>query len=199
MNYYPDPILKLIRSLSMLPGVGKKTAERFALHILHAPDIQAETLAADIIELKTSVKLCRLCFALSDREICKICSDPSRDQSLVCVVESPTDMASIERSNAFSGTYHILGGTLSPIDGICPDDIRLDELFRRTDQGRIKEIILATKTNVEGEATSSYILEKLKTTKIKITRIASGIPMGGDLQYIDQMTMQKAIEKRYGY
>ncbi len=183
----------------MLPGVGKKTAERFALHILHAPDIQAETLAADIIELKTSVKLCRLCFALSDREICKICSDPSRDQSLVCVVESPTDMASIERSNAFSGTYHILGGTLSPIDGICPDDIRLDELFRRTDQGRIKEIILATKTNVEGEATSSYILEKLKTTKIKITRIASGIPMGGDLQYIDQMTMQKAIEKRYGY
>ena len=147
----------------MLPGVGEKTAERFALHILHAPDIQAETLAADIIELKTSVKLCRLCFALSDREICKICSDPSRDQSLVCVVESPTDMASIERSNA------------------------------------IKEIILATKTNVEGEATSSYILEKLKTTKIKITRIASGIPMGGDLQYIDQMTMQKAIEKRYGY
>ncbi len=199
MNYYPDPILKLINSLSTLPGIGKKTAERLALHILHAPDTQAATLAADIIELKTSVKLCRVCFALSDKDICKICSDPSRDQSIVCVVESPTDMAAIEKSNAFAGTYHILGGTLSPIDGICPDDIRIDELFKRTDQGKIKEIILATKTNVEGEVTASYILEKLKTKKIKITRIASGIPMGGDLQYIDQLTMQKAMEKRYGF
>ncbi len=198
MNYYPDPILKLINSLSTLPGIGKKTAERLALHILHAPDTQAATLAADIIELKTSVKLCRVCFALSDKDICKICSDPSRDQSLVCVVESPTDMAAIEKSNAFNGTYHILGGTLSPIDGICPNDIRIDELFKRTDQGKIKEIILATKTNVEGEVTASYILEKLKHKKIKITRIASGIPMGGDLQYIDQLTMQKALEKRYG-
>ena len=198
MNYYPDPILKLINSLSTLPGIGKKTAERLALHILHAPDTQAATLAADIIELKTSVKLCRVCFALSDKDICKICSDPSRDQSLVCVVESPTDMAAIEKSNAFNGTYHILGGTLSPIDGICPNDIRIDELFKRTDQSKIKEIILATKTNVEGEVTASYILEKLKHKKIKITRIASGIPMGGDLQYIDQLTMQKALEKRYG-
>ena len=198
MNYYPDPILKLINSLSTLPGIGKKTAERLALHILHAPDTQAATLAADIIELKTSVKLCRVCFALSDKDICKICSDPSRDQSLVCVVESPTDMAAIEKSNAFKGTYHILGGTLSPIDGICPSDIRIDELFKRTDQSKIKEIILATKTNVEGEVTASYILEKLKHKKIKITRIASGIPMGGDLQYIDQLTMQKALEKRYG-
>ena len=199
MNYYPDPILKLINSLSTLPGIGKKTAERLALHILHAPDTQAATLAADIIELKTSVKLCRVCFALSDKDICKICSDPSRDQSLVCVVESPTDMAAIEKSNAFTGTYHILGGTLSPIDGICPNDIRIDELFKRADQGKIKEIILATKTNVEGEVTASYILEKLKHKKIKITRIASGIPMGGDLQYIDQLTMQKAMEKRYGF
>jgi len=199
MNYYPDPILKLINSLSTLPGIGKKTAERLALHILHAPDTQAATLAADIIELKTSVKLCRVCFALSDKDICKICSDPSRDQNLVCVVESPTDMAAIEKSNAFTGTYHILGGTLSPIDGICPNDIRIDELFKRTDKGKIKEIILATKTNVEGEATASYILEKLKHKKIKITRIASGIPMGGDLQYIDQLTMQKAMEKRYGF
>ncbi len=199
MNYYPDPILKLINSFSTLPGIGKKTAERLALHILHAPDVQAATLAADIIELKTNVKLCRICFALSDKDICKICSDPSRDQSLVCVVESPTDMAAIEKSNAFKGTYHILGGTLSPIDGICPSDIRIDELFKRTAQGKIEEIILATKTNVEGEATASYILDKLKHKKIKITRIASGIPMGGDLQYIDQLTMQKAMEKRYGF
>ena len=158
MNYYPDPILKLINSLSTLPGIGKKTAERLALHILHAPDTQAATLAADIIELKTSVKLCRVCFALSDKDICKICSDPSRDQSLVCVVESPTDMAAIEKSNAFNGTYHILGGTLSPIDGICPNDIRIDELFKRTEQGKIKEIILATKTDVEGEDASGRLL-----------------------------------------
>ncbi len=199
MNYYPDPILKLINSLSTLPGIGKKTAERLALHILHAPDIQVETLAADIIELKTSVKLCRVCFALSDKDICKICSDPSRDQSLVCVVENPTDMAAIEKSNAFTGTYHILGGTLSPIDGIGPKDIRLTELFKRVKSGKTSEIILATKTNVEGEATASYILEKLVSTNIKITRIASGIPMGGDLQYIDQLTMQKAMEQRYGF
>ncbi len=199
MNHYPKPILKLINSLSTLPGIGKKTAERLALHILHAPDSQASALAADIIGLKQSVKLCRICFALSDRDICRICSDPSRDQSIICVVENPTDMAAIEKSNAFSGTYHILGGVLSPMDGICPGDIRIHELFKRAGSDKIKEIILATKTNVEGEATASYILEKLKPKKIKITRIASGVPMGGDLQYIDQLTMQRALEKRYGY
>ena len=198
MNHYPDPILKLINSLSTLPGIGKKTAERLALHILHAPDSQASTLAADIIGLKKSIKLCRVCFALSDKDVCSICSDPVRDQSIICVVESPADMAAIEKSHAFSGSYHILGGALSPMEGICPDDIKIRELFKRTDTGKVKEIILATKTNVEGEATASYILDKLKIKKIKMTRIASGIPMGGDLQYIDQLTMQKAIEKRYG-
>ncbi len=199
MMHYPDPILRLINSLSTLPGIGKKTAERLALHILHAPNQQAATLAADIIELKNSIKLCTVCFALTDKDKCRICSDPLRDQTLICVVENPTDMAAIEKSNAFSGTYHILGGVLSPIDGIGPDDIRIKELFKRADPEKIKEIIIATKTNVEGEATASYILEKLKKTKIRMTRIASGIPMGGDLQYIDQLTMQKAMEKRYGF
>jgi recombination protein RecR len=198
MNYYPEPILKLINSLSTLPGIGKKTAERLALHILHAPDIQASNLAADIVEVKLSVKLCQICFSLSDKDICRICSDQLRDESIICVVENPTDMAAIEKANAFSGTYHILGGALSPIDGICPEDIRLKELFKRAENHKIKEIILATKTNVEGEATASYIIDKLKAKKIKISRIASGIPMGGDLQYIDQLTMQKALEKRYG-
>jgi len=179
MKYYPDPILRLINSLSTLPGIGKKTAERLALHILHAPNQQAATLAADIIELKNSIRLCTVCFALTDKDKCRICSDPLRDQTLICVVENPTDMAAIEKSNAFFGTYHILGGTLSPIDGIGPDDIRIKELFKRADPEKIKEIILATKTNVEGEATASYILERLKKTKIKMTRIASGIPMGG--------------------
>lgn len=198
MNHYPEPILKLINSLAKLPGIGKKTAERLALHILHAPNQDAAALAADIVELKTSVQECTICFALSEKDKCKICSDVSRDPSLICVVENPTDMAAIEKSKAFSGLYHILGGTLSPIEGIGPDDIRLKELFRRSDPAKIHEIIIATKSNVEGEATAAYIQNKLKSKKIKITRIASGIPMGGELQYIDQLTMQKAMEKRYG-
>ena len=197
MNHYPKPILKLINSLSKLPGIGKNTAERLALHILHAPNHEAVTLAGDIIELKKNIQICSVCFALSDNDKCQICTDPQRDQASICVVENPADMAAIEKSNAFFGTYHILGGALSPIDGIGPDDIRIQELFKRAGSGTIKEIILATKTNVEGEATASYILEKLKKSKIKLTRIASGIPMGGDLQYIDQLTMQKAMEKRY--
>ena len=197
MNHYPKPILKLINSLSKLPGIGKNTAERLALHILHAPNHEAVTLASDIIELKKNIQICSVCFALSDNDKCRICTDPQRDQASICVVENPADMAAIEKSNAFIGTYHILGGALSPMDGIGPDDIRIKELFKRAGLGTIKEIILATKTNVEGEATAAYILEKLKKSNIKLTRIASGIPMGGDLQYIDQLTMQKAMEKRY--
>ena len=199
MNHYPDPIVKLIHSLSKLPGIGKKTAERLALHILHAPDQDAAVLAADILDLKPSVRLCETCLALSDKEQCRICSDPARDPSIICVVENPTDMAAIEKSNSFSGTYHILGGALSPIDGVGPGDIRLMELFKRAALDQTKEIIIATKTNVEGEATASYIVDKLKEIPVTITRIASGIPMGGDLQYIDTLTMQKAMEKRYGF
>lgn len=198
MNHYPEAIIKLIHSLSTLPGIGKKTAERLALHILHAPDHEAASLAADIIELKKSVRLCASCFSLTDRKTCQICSDPGRNKGVICVVENPTDMAAIEKSRAFSGVYHILGGALSPIDGIGPGDIRIAELFRRARGNEVRELILATRTNVEGEATAAYIRGKLTTTKIKITRIASGIPMGGDLQYVDPLTMQKAMEKRYG-
>ncbi|MDD9304480.1 MAG: recombination protein RecR [Desulfobacter sp.] len=199
MNHYPEAILKLIRSLSTLPGIGKKTAERLALHILHAPDHEAAALAGDIVELKSSVRLCTSCFALTDTDQCRICKDPARDTSLICVVENPTDMAAIEKSGSFSGVYHILGGVLSPIEGIGPDDIRLAELFNRTQPpAQLNEIILATKTNVEGEATAAYIQDRLEKSGIKITRIASGVPMGGDLQYVDPLTMQKAIEKRYG-
>ena len=197
MNHYPEPIIRLIESLSKLPGIGKKTAERLALHILHAPNHEAATLAADIIDLKNSIRLCSVCFALADKEKCRICADPQRDQGVICVVENPTDMAAIEKSNFFSGTYHILGGVLSALDGIGPGDIRLQELFNRVSTGKITEIILATKTNVEGEATASYIQDRLKNETIKLSRIASGIPMGSDLQYIDQLTMQKALEKRY--
>lgn len=197
MSHYPDAILKLIASFSTLPGIGRKTAERLALHLLHAPDHEAAALAADIVELKASVRICATCFALSDREQCRICADPARDAGVICVVENPSDMAAIEKSKAFSGCYHVLGGSLSPIDGIGPDDIRLSELFTRADPDRVKEIIIATRTNVEGEATAAYIQDRLRSRPITLTRIASGVPMGGDLQYVDPLTMQKAMEKRY--
>ncbi len=164
---------------------------------MHAPDQEASTLAADIVELKRSVQLCATCFSLSDQETCRICADPSRDPSVICVVENPADLAAIEKSRAFSGHYHVLGGALSPIDGIGPDDIRLGELFQRADPRKVREIIIATRTNVEGEATAAYIQERLKSRKLTLTRIASGVPMGGDLQYVDPMTLQKAMEKRY--
>mgnify|MGYP003966663469 FL=1 len=196
--YYPEPILKLIHSLTKLPGIGKKTAERLAIHILHAQAGEVKTLAENLIEVKSSIRFCEICFSFSDKDKCRICSDPGRDQSLICVVENPADMTAIEKSHSHSGTYHILGGLLSPIDGIGPDDIRINELIKRADPEKTKEIILAMKTNVEGEATASYIYEKLKNKQIRITRIASGIPMGGDLQYIDHLTMQKAIERRHG-
>lgn len=197
MNHYPDAILKLIASFSTLPGIGRKTAERLALHLLHAPDHEASALAADIVELKRCVRVCATCFSLTDQETCRICADPSRDHGVICVVENPADLAAIEKSRSFCGCYHVLGGALSPIDGIGPDDIRLSELFQRADPGKVREIILATRTNVEGEATAAYIQERLKSRGVTLTRIASGVPMGGDLQYVDPLTLLKAMEKRY--
>ncbi len=199
MNHYPESILNLIQSLSKLPGIGKKTAERLALHILHGSDTDAGKLASDIIDMKNRVKFCKTCFSLSDGEQCRICSNPARDPSIICVVENPSDMAAIEKSGAFSGCYHILGGALSPMDGVGPDEIRLKELFSRAALKNTKEIIIATGTDVEGEATASYIAENLNKNNLRVTRIASGIPMGGDLQYVDQVTMQRAMEGRHGF
>ncbi len=198
MNHYPESILNLIKSLSRLPGIGRKTAERLSLHILHAPNHEAQTLANDILELKKKVRLCSTCFSLSDREECRICSNPNRDRSSICVVENPTDMVAIEKSGAFSGRYHILGGALSPMDGIGPDELRIKELFARAVSKSITEVIIATGTDVEGEATASYIIDNLKKKGVNVTRIASGVPMGGDLQYVDQVTMQRAMEGRRG-
>ncbi|MCP3901194.1 MAG: recombination protein RecR, partial [Desulfobacteraceae bacterium] len=157
----------------------------------------AKTLAKDLEELRKNIRLCSHCFALSENSICKICSDQSRDKTLICVVENPSDMNAIEKAHAFSGLYHVLGGVLSPIDGIGPDELRIKELILRIKQKNIQEVIIATGTNVEGESTASYIAEKLKN--IKVTRIASGIPIGGDLKFVDQMTMRKAIKGRYGF
>lgn len=197
MYHYPPSILNLIRHLSRLPGIGEKTAERLALHILKSSRGDAEQLAQSIMDLKDSIQLCRLCFALSDAETCKICSDTARDSRLLCVVEQPGDMASIEKSGAYRGLYHILQGALSPMNNIGPDDINIKELLNRVAQGKIQEVVLATSTSVEGESTASYIAQKLDALSVKVTRIASGVPIGGDLKYVDQVTMRRAMESRH--
>lgn len=197
MNHYPLSIQNLIKNLAALPGIGEKTAERLTMHILRRPAHEINRLAESMTALKKKLRLCIRCFSLSDGELCRICSDPSRDGSLVCVVEQPGDMASIEKSGAFKGMYHILGGAISPMDGIGPDDIRVKDLVERTRDGSIREIVLATSTNVEGESTASYISELFAQSTVRITRIASGVPMGGDLKYVDQVTLKKALEARH--
>ncbi len=197
MHHYPASVRNLIKNITKLPGIGVKTAERLVLHILHAPRKEAEALAQSILELKNRIRSCRRCFSLSDDEICKICSDPQRATSIVCVVEQPGDMAVIEKSGGFTGLYHILQGVLSPMDGVGPDDIRIKELMGKIARDPIEEIILTTATNVEGEATASYIAKLLEQFPVRVTRIASGVPIGGDLKYVDQMTMQRALKTRY--
>ncbi|MFZ0135293.1 MAG: recombination mediator RecR [Desulfobacterales bacterium] len=197
MITYPPSIRRAIQSISKLPGIGEKTAERLAMHLLKAPRLEVEQLSRSILELKNSVRLCAQCYGLSDAETCGICSNPGRDPQLVCVVEQPADMVSIEKSGAFAGHYHILGGALSPINGVGPEDIRINELITRVAQQNIAEIILATSTTVEGESTAAYIADRLESTAVKITRIASGVPVGGDLKYVDQVTLKKALEGRH--
>lgn len=198
MDYYPDSIRSLINTLSRLPGIGQKTAERLAMHILQQPAEDAHRLAKSIVDLKKRLRLCTRCFALSDNDQCRICNDPSRDNGQVCVVEQPADMASIEKSGAFNGRYHILGGCLSPMDGIGPEDIKIAQLVARVEREKVKEIILATGTNVEGESTAAYIAGILAPLTVRVTRIASGVPMGGDLKYVDQVTLKRAMESRHG-
>lgn len=198
MPHYPPSILQLIQSFARLPGVGNKTAERLALYVLGAPRKEAEKLARRILDVKEKTRLCRLCFSLSDGELCRLCSDPGRDRSMVCVVEHPADMVSIEKSGAWNGLYHILQGALSPVDGIGPDALRIRELEARISQEEIKEIVLATGTSTEGESTASFLAQLLARYPVKVTRIASGVPMGGDLKYIDQVTLGKAMQSRRG-
>lgn len=198
MEYYPATVKNLIRSLSRLPGIGQKTAERLTMHILQQPAEDAERLARSITELKQRLRLCERCYALSDDALCRICSDPAREAGVICVVEQPADMASIEKSGAYKGRYHILGGALSPMDGIGPEDIKITALIGRIETEAIQEIILATGTNVEGESTAAYIAGILAGVPVTVTRIASGIPMGGDLKYVDQVTLKRAMESRHG-
>ena len=197
MSYYPSSVLNLIKSIARLPGIGEKTAERLAMHILHSSRKEAEQLARSIMEVKDKTKLCSMCFALSDKDVCDMCGDPARKEELLCVVEHPADMVAIEKSGAYKGLYHILTGVLSPIDGVGPDDIKIKELILRAEGGRVKEVVLATSTTVDGESTASYLKERLEKYPVKVTRIASGIPMGGDLKYIDQVTLKRAMDTRH--
>ena len=197
MYHYPASIRNVIKQFAKLPGIGTKTAERLAMHVLRTSRHEAEQLANSILELKANIRLCAQCFALSDGEVCHICADPGRDATRLCVVEQPADMASIEKAGGYNGHYHILQGVLSPIDGIGPDQVRLRELLRRVQEGRIEEVILATGTTVEGEATAAYLAERLARYTVRVTRIASGVPMGGDLKYVDQVTLKKAMETRH--
>ncbi len=197
MSYYPSSVLKLIKQFSKLPGIGEKTAERLAMHILRAPMKDAESLAAGILELRQKARLCSRCFALSDDELCGVCGNPDRDHRVLCVVEQPAEMVAVERSGSFRGAYHILQGVLSPIDGIGPDNIRIRELVDRISAENIREVVIATSTTVEGDATASYIAERIEGMSVRVTRIASGVPIGGDLKYVDQMTMRRAMETRY--
>ena len=197
MSHYPPSIVNLIKSIAKLPGIGEKTAERLAMHILRSPRKEVEHLAKCIMDAKEKVRLCKLCHGLSDEDVCKICSDPTRDASLICVVEQPADMVAMERSGAFIGRYHILSGVLSPMNGVGPEDIRLGELIAKIEPDQIKEVIIATSTTVEGEATASYLAERLGNFSVKVTRIATGVPIGGDLKYVDQVTLKKAMETRH--
>lgn len=196
MNHYPRPVLNLIDNFSRLPGIGKKTAERLALHVLRTHRREAEQLAASLIAIKDQMRLCSVCFSLSDSDICSICNNPARNPEIICVVEKPADMAAIEKSGSYNGLYHILQGVLSPMDDIGPDDIRIRELIQRVRTREITEVILAISTTVEGEATSSYLSRQLKPYNVRLTRIASGVPIGGDLKYVDQVTLKRAMEAR---
>lgn len=197
MQHYPESIRKLIRNLSKLPGVGEKTAERLAIYLLKCPLNEAQQLAESITVVKNRVQLCTLCYSLSDSEVCQICQDGARDTTTVCVVEQPADMISIEKSCGYNGLYHVLGGALSPMDGIGPEALRIKELMARLDSGKVKEVILATGTSVEGESTAAYLSQLMAGKAAKITRIATGVPVGGDLKYVDQMTLKCALQGRY--
>jgi len=196
MSYYPASIRQLIKCMARLPGIGEKTAERLALHLLHMKDHFVEELGRSILEVQQKVRLCSRCFALSDGELCTICSNPARDAAVVCVVEQPGDMVALEKSGAFNGHYHVLCGVLSPLNGVGPDDLRIRELLQKVAAGGVREVVLATGTSVEGEATAAYIAGRLEGLPVAVTRIAAGIPMGGDLKYVDQVTLKKAMESR---
>jgi recombination protein RecR len=196
---FPPALSRLIKNLKRLPGVGEKTATRFALQILRWPKAQAQELVISVAELHDKIGLCSVCFTFSEQDPCPVCSDPKRDTSVVCVVEDPGDLLALEKTGAFRGRYHVLQGVLAPMEGIGPDQLKIGQLLERIKKGDIKEVILATSSTVAGEATSAFLAESLKKFDVQVARIACGIPMGMDLKYADQMTLQKAMEARTSF
>ncbi len=192
----PKSIAKLISELAKLPGIGEKNATRLAFHIFRSPKIYSDSLAQAIIDTKTKVVLCNNCFNIASESPCEICSDTERDNFSICVVEEPLDQLAIERSREFRGKYHILHGVISPIDGVGPEDLRIKELILRLEKESVKEVIVATNPSVEGEATALYLSKLIKPLEIVVSRIAHGIPMGGDIEYIDEITLGRAIRDR---
>lgn len=193
---YIAPLTKLIEHFRSLPGIGAKTASRLAYHILDMEDAKAKALAKAIVDAKEKISYCSICFNLTDSDPCYVCESRQRDKSVICVVEQPRDVAAMERMRDFKGLYHVLHGVLSPLEGIGPDEIKIRELVARLYSGEVKEIIVATNPNVEGEATAMYIAKLLKPIGVKVTRIAHGLPIGGDLEYADEVTLSKALENR---
>jgi recombination protein RecR len=196
MDIYPPSLGNLIDQFSKLPGIGRKSAERLALHVLRSPRELAERLAQSLVEVKEKIGFCSICFNITDTDPCPICSDQRRANGTLCVVEGPGDQLAIEKSGSFGGRYHILQGALSPLDGIGPEDLRIAELLSRIRRENIREVILAINPTVEGEATVSYVADLLKDKGLIVTRIALGIPVGGDLKYIDSMTIKRSIDHR---
>ena len=193
---YAGPVQELIDQLGRLPGVGPKSAQRIAFYLLKLPKEDAERLAQAIIEVKARISFCRRCFNVSEGELCEICRDERRDPTVVCVVEEPRDIVAVEKTQEYRGLYHVLLGAISPIEGIGPDQLRVKELLARVDAEGIKEVILCTNPNLEGEATAMYLARLLKPLGLKVTRIASGLPVGGDLEYADELTLGRALEGR---
>lgn len=199
---FAGPIQDLIDELARLPGIGPKSAQRVAFHLLKVPATDVRRLADALVEAKEKVRLCRICFNLSDGELCVYCADPRRDGSIICVVQEPPDVIALERTREFRGLYHVLQGSISPIEGIGPEDLRVAELLERIrgtgapEETRVQEIILATNPNIEGEATAMYLARLLTPIGLRVTRLASGLPVGGDLEYADEVTLGRAIEGR---
>ncbi len=196
MSKFPEPMARLIDELKKLPGVGSKSAQRLAFHILRAGDQDAELLADAIREVKAQLRLCSICNNITDVDPCVYCSSETRNQRLICVVEEPTNIAAIEKTRNYNGVYHVLHGTLSPIHGVGPEHLRIANLVQRIENSGADEIILATNPTLEGEATAVYLARLLKPSGVRVTRIATGIPVGSDIEYADEVTMQKAIEGR---
>ena len=196
MNYYSESINQLIEELASLPNIGPKSAQRLAFHILNMPEKRVEQLASNILNARKKICLCKKCFNLSDQELCPVCSDPKRDSSVIMVVEEPSDLAAYEKTGQYKGVYHVLHGAVNPMVGVQPENLKLKELIQRLQLEDVKEVIIATNSTVEGEATALWISKYVKQAGIKVTRIASGVPVGGALEFIDEMTLFRALEGR---